>query len=153
MACVAFCVITFEPIMIQTCSAPQNDHLIFSFVKDTNVDVKKMTRNHPKMIKQTGDSLLLSKHSIQLSALFLLLSGSKAFFRELENIFWTCSRPRLIVFAVYGKWRNMTSICQFPGWGSHPSSFLPSIQSIDPIFYIFFFQIWYFLFRAVWCHI
>ena len=35
---------------------------------------KKMTRNRRKMIEQTGDSLLLSKHSIQLLALFLLLS-------------------------------------------------------------------------------
>ena len=34
-----------------------------------------MTRNRRKMIEQMGDSLLLSKHSIQLSALFLLLSG------------------------------------------------------------------------------
>ena len=34
-----------------------------------------MTRNCCKMIEQTGYSLLLSKHSIQLSALFLLLSG------------------------------------------------------------------------------
>ena len=107
-------------------------------MKDIKVGVEQNTRSCRKMIEQTGDSLLLSKHSIQLSALFLLLSGSKAFFRELENIFWTCSRPRLIVFAVYGKWRNMTSICQFPGWGSHPSSFLPSIQSIDPIFFYFF---------------
>ena len=62
--------------MIQTCSAPQIDHPIFSFVKDIKVGVKKMTRNCHKMIEQTGDSLLLSKHSIQLSALFLLLSGS-----------------------------------------------------------------------------
>ena len=36
----AFCVITFEPIMIWTCSAPQNDRLNFSFVKDTYVDGK-----------------------------------------------------------------------------------------------------------------
>jgi hypothetical protein len=43
-------------------------------VKDIKVGVEKMTRNRRKMIKQTGDSLLLSKHSIQLSALFLLLS-------------------------------------------------------------------------------
>ena len=77
MACLAFCVLTFEPIMIQTCSAPQNDHLIFSFVKDIKIGVKKMTRNRRKMIEQTGDSLLLSKHSIQLSALFLLLSVFK----------------------------------------------------------------------------
>jgi hypothetical protein len=44
-------------------------------VKDIKVGVEKMTRNRRKMIKQSGDSLLLSKHSIQLSALFLLLSG------------------------------------------------------------------------------
>ena len=36
-----------------------------------------MTRNCRKMIKQMGDSLHLSKHSIQLLALFLLLSGRK----------------------------------------------------------------------------
>ena len=31
---IAFCVITFEQIKIQTYSAPQNDRLNFSFVKD-----------------------------------------------------------------------------------------------------------------------
>ena len=61
--------------MIQTCSAPQNDHLTFSFVKDIKVSVKKLTRNRRRMIEQTGDSLLLSKHSIQFSAIFLLLSA------------------------------------------------------------------------------
>ena len=30
----AFCVITFEPIEIQTYSAPQNDRLNLNFVKD-----------------------------------------------------------------------------------------------------------------------
>ena len=35
---IAFCVITFEPIKIQTLSAPQNDRLNFSFVKDTHVN-------------------------------------------------------------------------------------------------------------------
>ena len=30
----AFCIITFEPIEVQTCSAPQNDCLNLSFVKD-----------------------------------------------------------------------------------------------------------------------
>ena len=29
----AFCVITFEPIKIQNCSAPQNDRLNLSFMK------------------------------------------------------------------------------------------------------------------------
>ena len=44
-------------------------------MKDIKVGVEKMTRNCRKMIEKTADSLLLSKHSIQLSALFLLLSG------------------------------------------------------------------------------
>ena len=35
---IAFCVITFDPIKIQTYSVPQNDHLNFSFVKDIHVD-------------------------------------------------------------------------------------------------------------------
>ena len=35
---ITFCVITFEQIKVQTHSAPQNDRLNFSFVKDTHVD-------------------------------------------------------------------------------------------------------------------
>ena len=35
---IAFCVITFGPIKVKTCSAPQNDHLNLSFVKDIYVD-------------------------------------------------------------------------------------------------------------------
>ena len=38
MEIIAFCVITFEPIKIQTHSAPQNDRLNFSFVKDIHLD-------------------------------------------------------------------------------------------------------------------
>ena len=45
----AFFVITFVPIEILTCLAPQNDCLNFSFVKDIKVVVKKMTRNGRKM--------------------------------------------------------------------------------------------------------
>ena len=45
----AFCVIIHEPIKIQTCSAPQNDRLNFSFVKDTYVDGEKLARNGQKM--------------------------------------------------------------------------------------------------------
>ena len=45
-------------------------------MKDIKVGVEKMTRNCRKMIKKTADSLLLSKHSIQFLALFLLLSGA-----------------------------------------------------------------------------
>ena len=42
-------------------------------MKDIKVGVEKMTRNRRKMIEKTADSLLLSKHSIQFSALFLVL--------------------------------------------------------------------------------
>ena len=72
LASFAFCVIPFEPIMIQTCSAPQNDRLNFSFVKDITVVVKKMTRNHHEMIGKTAVSLLCPLHSIQLSPLVFL---------------------------------------------------------------------------------
>jgi hypothetical protein len=37
----AFCVITFEPIMIYACSASQNDCMNFSFVKDIKEVVSK----------------------------------------------------------------------------------------------------------------
>ena len=40
---IAFCVITLEPIKIQTHSAPQNDRLNFSFVKDIHVDGGNLT--------------------------------------------------------------------------------------------------------------
>jgi hypothetical protein len=44
----AFCVITFEPIEIQTRSAPQNDRLNLSFVKDLHLVFEKMARNGRK---------------------------------------------------------------------------------------------------------
>ena len=50
----AFCVITFEPIEVQTCSAPQNDRQNLVFVKDIKVVVKKMTRNRRKVIGKPG---------------------------------------------------------------------------------------------------
>ena len=43
-----FCVMTFDPITIQTCSAPQNDRLNLSFVKDTYVDGKNLAINGRK---------------------------------------------------------------------------------------------------------
>ena len=46
---IAFCAITFEPIKIQTCSAPQNDRLNFSFVKNAHVVDKEMTGSGRKM--------------------------------------------------------------------------------------------------------
>ena len=45
----AFCVITVVPIMIQTCSAPQNDRLNLSFVKDFHIVGTKMARSGRKM--------------------------------------------------------------------------------------------------------
>ena len=39
----AFCVITFETIEVQTCSAPQNDHLNLVFVKDMMVNVEQIS--------------------------------------------------------------------------------------------------------------
>ena len=42
-------VIAFDPIMIQTCLAPQNDCQLLSFVKDTYVDAKQMTIKGRKM--------------------------------------------------------------------------------------------------------
>ena len=44
----AFCVITFEPIEVQTHSAPQKDRVNLSFVKDINVDGQKVARNGRK---------------------------------------------------------------------------------------------------------
>ena len=44
-----FTVITVVPIMIQTCSAPQNDRLNLSFVKDFYKVSTKMARNGCKM--------------------------------------------------------------------------------------------------------
>ena len=52
----AFCVITFEPIKIQTCLALQNDGLNLSFVKDTYVDGGELARNGRKTLKGAGRS-------------------------------------------------------------------------------------------------
>ena len=68
----AFCVITFEPIEVQTCSAPQNDRQNLGFVKDINVVVEKMTRNCHKSIGKMADSLLCPLHSIQCLPLVFL---------------------------------------------------------------------------------
>ena len=56
----AFCVITFEPIEVQTCSAPQNDRLNLVFVKDIKVVVKKMTRNRCNLIRKFEKYMALS---------------------------------------------------------------------------------------------
>ena len=45
---IAFCVITFDQIKVQTHSAPQNDRLNFSFVEDIHVVREKKARNGRK---------------------------------------------------------------------------------------------------------
>ena len=45
---IAFCAITFDPIKIQTHSAPQNNCLNFSFVEDFHVVSEKLARNGRK---------------------------------------------------------------------------------------------------------
>ena len=42
----AFCVITFVPIMIQTCSAPQNNRLNLSFLKNVPIVGNKRARKN-----------------------------------------------------------------------------------------------------------
>ena len=51
-----FCIsgITFEPNKIQTCSAPQNESLNLSFVKDINVVSNKLARNCRKTAIQAS---------------------------------------------------------------------------------------------------
>ena len=39
---IAFCVITFEPIKIYTCQAPQNERFNLSFVTNTHIVDKKL---------------------------------------------------------------------------------------------------------------
>ena len=45
-----FYAITFEPIKIQKRSAPQNDRLNLSFVKDVYVNAEKMGRKVGKLV-------------------------------------------------------------------------------------------------------
>ena len=56
----SFCVITFEPIKIQTRSAPQNGCLNLSFVKYIYVIGKKLTKNGCKMAICQSQILMIS---------------------------------------------------------------------------------------------
>ena len=67
----AFCVITFEPIMIWTCSAPQNDCQSFSFVKDAYVDSKKLARNGGKTATYYAASFLSHYRRVLFSHLLV----------------------------------------------------------------------------------
>ena len=49
-----FYLVAFDPIEIQTCSAPQNDRQNLIFVKDVYEVGKKMTINGRKMAKRKG---------------------------------------------------------------------------------------------------
>ena len=71
---IAFCVITFDPIKIQTHSAPQNDRLNFSFV---NVDGGNLAWNSCKMA--------ICQCTFFLPTLYDT-SGSLVFVRFLEEI-------------------------------------------------------------------
>ena len=62
--------VTFEPIKIQTCLAPQNYRLNLSFVKDTNVDGEKLARNGRKTpIRAGGSGRLLHSRDRSISLL------------------------------------------------------------------------------------
>ena len=50
MEILTFYAITYKPIKIQKRSAPQNDRLNLSFVKDIYVNAKKMARKVGKMV-------------------------------------------------------------------------------------------------------
>ena len=50
----SFCVIPVVPIIIQTCSAPQNDRLKLSFVKEFHIVGKKMARTHHSKMPKDG---------------------------------------------------------------------------------------------------
>ena len=58
VALLAFCVITFEPIMIKTCIAPQNDHLNFSFVKDIYVVQEMVVKQTLRAVAHFGHQTL-----------------------------------------------------------------------------------------------
>ena len=65
-----FCVITFEPIKIQTCLAPQNDGLNLSFVKYIHLDGGKLARNGRKTpIRAGGSGRLLHSGDRSISLL------------------------------------------------------------------------------------
>ena len=66
----ASCDITFEPIKIQTCSAPQNDRLNFSFVKDSLVVGKKMSEKGHLSVLNFGNHQLVKFLRVFFMALY-----------------------------------------------------------------------------------
>ena len=76
VALLAFCVITFEPIMIQTCSAPQNDRLNFSFVKETK-QLLKFCERYLCRWQKIGQKW--SKNGYLFCSIFFLLQQASTF--------------------------------------------------------------------------
>ena len=60
MEILTFYAIIFESIKIQKRSAPQNDRLNLSFVKDTHGNAKKMARKCGKMVVYESQILRLT---------------------------------------------------------------------------------------------
>ena len=73
----AFCVITFEPIKIQNCEAPQNDRLNLTFVKDGHIVGKKMAGN--------GHKTAICQSVLNRNSLYFLLEQSAPFVPELHE--------------------------------------------------------------------
>ena len=65
---IAFCVITFEPIKIQTHSAPENDGLNFSFVKDIHVHGGNLACNNCKTAICQSSSFRDTLYIVQLKS-------------------------------------------------------------------------------------
>ena len=82
----AFSVITVEAIMIQTCSAPQNDCLNFSFVKDTFVDVQKLARNGQKTSIYLSASFPPHYRRVLISHVFVFNLWFKRVFKKCLNL-------------------------------------------------------------------
>ena len=100
----AVCVITFEPIKIQTCSSLQNDLLNLSFVKDVEVVVKETARNGRKTDFCQSQSLV--------NSLYVLLQVDQGVLEELIDKelptlgtkLKTLGATQMIVSDIYFSW-------------------------------------------------
>ena len=98
------CVITFEPIKIQTCSSLQNDLLNLSFVKDVEVVVKETARNGRKTDFCQSQSLV--------NSLYVLLQVDQGVLEELIDKelptlgtkLKTLGATQMIVSDIYFSW-------------------------------------------------
>jgi hypothetical protein len=81
----SFCVITFEPIKIQTHSAPQNDRPNLSFVKDAHVEGGNLAWNSCKTATCQSTFFLDTLYNENLSS---------------KNVFRGISCPNLLVLLI-----------------------------------------------------